>query len=167
MINTGRVVAIDRYLERQIYRHALLIRTAFGIVAWISTTQGILSLMEDALFYEEMGYRTAQAWLEGRPSDWLQAAMSEGRQAWLMVASIGGFYCLLGGLRVVPLLIFVQSLVTAWIPVLTYRITRLLGADPVAARTAGRLVAFSPAFVIWSGALYKEGPVLLLISLAV
>jgi hypothetical protein len=167
MINTGRVVAIDRYLERQIYRHALLIRTAFGILAWILTTQGILSLMEDALFYEEMGYRTAQAWLEGRPSDWLQAAMSEGRQAWLMVASIGGFYCLLGGLRLIPLLIFVQSLVTAWIPVLTYRITRLLGADPVAARTAGRLVAFSPAFVIWSGALYKEGPVLLLISLAV
>ena len=160
-------VALDRLWERQIYRHALFIRTVFGILAWILTTQGILSLMEDALFYEEMGYQTAQDWLEGRSSDWLQVAMSEGRQAWLMVASVGVFYYAFGGVRVTPLLIFVQSLVTAWIPVLTYRITRLLGAEPRTARTAGRLVTFSPAFVVWSGALYKEGPILVLIALAV
>jgi hypothetical protein len=167
MMNDSRPVSIDRHFERQIYHLALLIRTAFGIVAWILTNHGILSLMEDALFYEEMGHQVAQDWLEGHPSYWLQVAMSEGRQAWLMVASVGSFYYLLGGARLVPLLIFVQSLVTAWTPVLTYRIARLLGAEPAVARTAGRLVVFSPAFVVWSGALYKEGPVLLLINLAI
>jgi len=157
----------DRRFTRQIYRYALWCRTVMGLLAWLLTKLEVLPLMQDALFYEQMGYEVAREWLDGRPSEWLRAAMSQGRQAWLIVALIGSFYFVLGGLRVVPLLIFVYSLGTAWVPVLTYRTTRLLGAQPRVARTAGLLVAFSPAFAVWSGALYKEGLVLLLISLAV
>jgi hypothetical protein len=138
-----------------------------GILAWILTESRILSLMEDALFYEQMGYQVARDWLDARPTWWLQVAMREGRQAWLIVVLIGIFYYALQGIRAVPLLILAYSLVTAFVPVLTYRITRQLGGDPDIARRAALLIVFSPAFAILSGALYKEGLILLLLGIAV
>jgi hypothetical protein len=58
-------------------------------------------------------------------------------------------------------------LLTSWTPVLTYRIGRQLGAPPPAALAGAWLVAASPAFAFWSGALYKEGLILVVLSLAI
>jgi hypothetical protein len=58
-------------------------------------------------------------------------------------------------------------MITSWTPVVIYRIGKQLGLSADGALLAGRLIAWSPAFAFWSGALYKEGLILLLLSLAV
>ena len=50
---------------------------------------------------------------------------------------------------------------------LVHHIARQIGASPSASRLSGWLVAVSPAFVFWCGALYKEGLVLLILSLGI
>jgi hypothetical protein len=81
-----------------------------------------------------------------------------------MVVVIAAFYYITQGIRTLPLLLILYSAVTAWVPVYIYWITRELGVSGAAARRAGWLVALSPAFVFWSGSLYKEGLVMLALS---
>ena len=57
--------------------------------------------------------------------------------------------------------------ITSWAPVLTYRIGLQLGVPRRGAKLAGWLVALSPAFAFWAGALYKEGLILVVLNLAV
>jgi hypothetical protein len=158
---------LDRRFARQIYWWALLTRAGVGILAWLLTRYWGLPLLQDALFYEQAGYGAAQEWLSGQPAYWLQRAMHDGREAWLIVAFVAVVYYGLQGVRAVPVLIVAYSLVTAWVPVLTYRITRLLGAEPGVAKWAAVVVVLSPAFAVWSGALYKDGLILLLLGIAV
>jgi hypothetical protein len=61
----------------------------------------------------------------------------------------------------------VYSAITAYAPGLTYQIAKECGAPPAAARFSAWLVALSPAFVFWSGALYKEGLILVALNLSV
>ena len=159
--------AAERQTMRRIYWTAFIVRFALGCVTWFVLKNTYMLLIQDAAFYESMGAAVAQDWLAGRQSIWLTNAIDSGRQAWLMVAVVAGFYYILGGIRAVPLLIAAYSAITAITPVLTYKIARILHAPPEAAKLAAQLVIFSPAFVFWSGALYKEGLILLLLSLAV
>ena len=76
--------------------------------------------------------------------------MEGGQQPWLFVGLIACLYCLMGGLRLVPVLLGLYCFLTAWTPVLVYRITRQLGAPTEGARIAGWLTAVSPAFAFWS-----------------
>jgi hypothetical protein len=124
-----------------------------------------LPIVEDARFYEETGYEVAREWLAGRGVD--LGTFGQGAESgWLLVASIAGFYYLLDGLRALPVLLVAYSVVTALVPVYVYHIARELQATDAVARRAGWLVALSPAFVFWSGSLYKEGLTLLLLSVA-
>jgi hypothetical protein len=50
--------------------------------------------------------------------------------------------------------------------VYTYRLSRELGVPPSAAKAAAWLIALSPGFAFWSGALHKEGLTLLILNLA-
>ncbi len=124
-----------------------------------------LPIVEDARFYEEIGYEVAQDWLSGRDVDF--DALPEGVQtARVLVTAIAGFYFVMGGVRALPVLLVAYSAVTALVPVYVYWFTRELDAPEAVARRAGWLVALSPAFVFWSGSLYKEGLTLLLLSVA-
>jgi hypothetical protein len=136
-----------------------------GLLAYALTIFADLPIVEDAQFYEEMGYEVARDWLSGSRVDF--DALPEGVQsARLVVTAIAAFYYVTGGLRALPILLVVYSAVTALVPVYVYWFTRELGAPAVVARRAGWLVALSPAFVFWSGSLYKEGLTLLLLSAA-
>jgi hypothetical protein len=124
-----------------------------------------LPIVEDARFYEEMGYEVAQDWLSGKRVDF--DTLPQGVQtAWLLVTAIAAFYFVMGGVRALPVLLVAYSAVTALVPVYVYRFARELQAPEGVARRAGWLVALSPAFVFWSGSLYKEGLTLLLLSVA-
>ena len=57
------------------------------------------------------------------------------------------------------------NLITAWTPVLIYRISRQLGQTDQGALHAARLVVFSPVFAFWGGALYKEGLVFFVLAI--
>lgn len=149
----------------QLYRWAFFVRALVGLVAYALTLYADLPIVEDALFYEEQGYEVAQEWLSGRGVDF--ATLSQGTQtAWLLVTLIAGFYYVMNGVRALPLLLVAYSAVTALVPVYVYSFGRELQASDAAARRAGWLVALSPAFVFWSGSLYKEGLTLLLLSVA-
>jgi hypothetical protein len=149
----------------RLYRWAFLVRVLVGLLAFALTQYADLSIIEDAGFYEEMGYEVAQDWLSGRWVDF--DTLPEGTQnARLLVTAIAAFYYLLGGVRALPVLLAAYSAVTAFVPVYVYRIARELHASDAVARRAGWLVALSPAFVFWSGSLYKEGLTLLLLSIA-
>jgi hypothetical protein len=149
----------------QLYWWAFLIRVAVGFLAFALTLYSDLNIVEDAGFYEEMGYEVAQDWLSGRAVDFdgLPAGVQTAR---LLVGGIAVFYYITGGVRALPVLLVVYSAVTALVPVYIYRLALELQASENAARRAGWLVALSPAFVFWSGSLYKEGLTLLLLSLA-
>ncbi len=156
---------VERRALTQLYRWAFLVRVLVGFLAYALTVYADLPIVEDARFYEEIGYEVAQNWLSGRAVDF--DTLPEGVQtARLLVTAIAVFYYVIGGVRALPVLLVAFSAVTALVPVYVYRFARELQASEAVARRAGWLVALSPAFVFWSGSLYKEGLTLLLLSVA-
>jgi hypothetical protein len=159
-----RDISPERRDLARIYTWAFLVRALAGLVAYVLTFYTEVPFLEDALFYEEKGYGIAREWLLGRSVD--LATEAQGVQsAWLFVLAIAAFYYLADGIRLLPVLFVAYSAITALAPVYVYGIARELGAGETVARRAGWLVALSPAFVFWSGSLYKEGLTLLLLSI--
>jgi hypothetical protein len=154
-------------LLRRLYWTSFALRLSVGLFALFLTRAYKLPMMEDALFYSELGADTAKSWLSGQQSRWMAHAMEVGRHAWFMVAILGVFYCLTGGVEVVPLALGFYCLLTSLTPVLAYRAGRQLGVPVRGALTGARLVAYSPAFAFWSSALYKEGLILIALYLVI
>jgi hypothetical protein len=152
---------------RSLYLWSFTLRFAIGLAAWLMIELAAFNFLQDALFYEEVGAGVADDWLAGRQSLWLQSAMADGMQGWLLVALIAAFYYVLGGIRALPLLLALYSAITALTPVITYKIGLSLGVERKYAIFAARLVVFSPAFAFWAGALYKEGLIFLALNLIV
>jgi len=158
-------VTTEKRTVARLYGWAFLVRVLVGFLAYALTVYADLPIVEDARFYEEMGYEVAQDWLSGKDVDF--DALPEGVQtARLLVTAIAAFYFVMGGVRALPVLLVAFSAVTALVPVYVYRVARELDAPEAVARQAGWLVVLSPAFVFWSGSLYKEGLTLLLLSVA-
>ncbi len=162
---SGTGVAIDGRTAKRLYGWAFIIRALVGFLAYVLTIYGDLPIVEDARFYEQIGYEVAEDWLSGKSVDF--DSLPEGVQtARLLVTAIAMFYFVTGGVRALPVLLVVYSAVTALVPIYIYRVARALDAPESVARRAGWLVTLSPAFVFWSGSLYKEGLTLLLLSVA-
>src|SRR5579872_446763 len=158
--------SVAGYDMRRLYVWALVFRFGAGMSGWLLTLTVNIPFLQDAFYYEELGAGIARDWLAGRTSEWLAWALTADRTPWLMPALIGCFYWLTGGIRLVPLLLLGICSLTALTPVLTYAIAREMGVSRQGAKFAGGLVALSPAFAFWSGALYKEGLILLLLNLS-
>lgn len=155
----------EKRTVKRLYGWAFLVRALVGFLAYALTIYADLPIVEDARFYEEMGYEVAQDWLSGREVDF--DALPQGVQAArLLVTAIAAFYYATGGIRALPVLLVVYSAITALVPVYVYWVAIELEAPAAVASRAGWLVALSPAFVFWSGSLYKEGLTLLLLSVA-
>jgi hypothetical protein len=150
----------------RIFIWAFLARAVVGILAYLLTVETNVPFLEDALWYEEQGYSLAQEWLSGR-WDALDTTPSGVQMAKPLISVIAGFYYVTGGTRSVLVLLIVYGALTAIIPVYVYWISTELGAPERARRVAALLVALSPAFVLFSGSLHKEGLVLLTLSVAV
>src|SRR5215831_5852321 len=155
----------DRLAIRRLFFWAFILRFGLGLTGWVLTQVAGLGFVQDADYYEQLGHLIAQDWLDGRSSAWLSWAVDDGRMAWLLPAIVAGFYWLSGGVRITPLFLAAFCSITAWTPVVVYRIARRLGISGSGAQFASRLVAFSPAIAFWSGALYKEGLILLFLSM--
>jgi len=164
-VQPSNAVLTERRALTRLYRWALIVRVLVGLLAYTLTLYADLPVVEDALFYEEVGYEVAQNWLSGSGVDF--DTLPQGAQtAPLLIKVIAAFYYLTNGVRVLPVLIAAFSAVTALVPIYVYRIARELQASEAVARRAAWLVALSPAFVFWSGSLYKEGFTLLLLGVA-
>jgi hypothetical protein len=93
--------------------------------------------------------------------------MEKGNLPWVMIATLAVFYCFTGGAEVFPLALAFYCLLTSLTPVLAFRAARQLGVPREGALSGARLVAYSPAFAFWSGALYKEGLILIVLFLVI
>jgi hypothetical protein len=156
----------EALIVRRLYWASFALRFLAGLLAWYATVALELPMMEDADYYEQMGALVAEHWLAGESSPELADAVASARpQAWMMVVTVAALHCLTGGARLLPVLLGLYSLLTAATPVVIYRVARQLGAPQRAAVWGAALVACSPAFAFWSGALYKEGLILLVLSL--
>ncbi len=150
---------------RRLYWWALSVRALVGLLAYALTFYADLPLVEDASYYEEAGYEVALAWLSGRTVDF--STLGKGAEAaWLQIAVIAAFYFVFTGIRALPALIIAYSALTACVPIYVYRFAKEMRVPEAVARRAGWLVVLSPAFVFWSGSLYKEGLTLLFLSVA-
>src|SRR5262245_51974963 len=157
----------DDSFEQRLYLWSFSVRIFLGLAGWFLTRYVDIPLMQDALFYEEVAVAVANDWLTGESNAWLDAAMRDGRQPWLIVGLLAACYYLFSGASATPVAIGICSLITACAPVFTYQISTRIGAPRGGARAAGWLVALSPAFAFWSGALYKEGFILVALTLSV
>jgi len=152
---------------RRLYWRSFALRFSLAMLAWVLTQFARIPLLEDATYYSESAAGVAQSWLSGEQSAWLSEAISDGRKAWLMTATLAVFYCFTGGVEVLPVAIGCYCLLTSWTPVLAYRAGRRLGVPEAGAMIGARLVAYSPGFAFWSAALYKEGLILIVLFLLI
>ena len=152
---------------RRLYWWSFAVRFGLGIVAWLLMQSVSIPLLDDALYYDTVGNGIAHDWLSGKSSTWLATTGQQPHQPVLMVTVIACFYVLTLGVPALPLLMAFYSALTAFMPAIVFRIARQIGASPSAALASGWLAALSPAFAFWCGALYKEGLVLLILSLAI
>jgi hypothetical protein len=160
---------------RRLYWWSFALRCLAGLGGWLLTQYAELSLMDDASYYDYLAVEMAQDWQAGESSRWLESAtggvhhawlIGDAHHAWLMVVMLAVIYFLAGGAHILPVAIIGYCLITAWAPVLTYRLGLQAGAPVKGARVGAWLVALSPAFAFWSGALYKEGLILIVLNLA-
>ena len=159
------VSVVDATNEKSIYWLSFGLRCALGLLAWWVSSHTNFSLVEDAVGYENLGRRIALEWMSDGTSLTLQSLMASGRQAWGMVFVLAVISFVLRGARALPVIIVLFNLITAWTPVLIYRISRQLGQTDQGALHAARLVVFSPVFAFWGGALYKEGLVFFVLAI--
>src|SRR5437879_12646522 len=100
----------------QLYWWALALRAAAGLVAYVLTQYTDIPFLEDALYYEEMGYSVASDWLSGRAVDF--TTLSRGAQtASLMVTVIAVFYYITQCVRALPFLLIRYVSVNDLVPV--------------------------------------------------
>ncbi len=152
----------ERLAIKKLYWWSFIVRFVLGSIAWLFSKVFGLPLIEDAGNYSKYAAELAQNWLNGTmPASFMESIQS-GRDAWFIVAVLACFYLFTAGYEAVPLAIFAQCLLTSLTPVYAYRAARRLGIAQDGALFTGRLLAFSPAFVFWAGALYKEGLILFL-----
>jgi hypothetical protein len=151
---------------RRIYWWALGVRAVTGLVAYMATQYFGLLILEDALYYEDMGYYVAREWLAGTSRSVSEMIGFHASFAAVLIVLVAVIYYVLQGIRAVPLLLLIYSAITAFVPVYTYRLTRELSGSTSAAKAAAWLIAISPTFAFWSGSLHKEGLILLILNVA-
>lgn len=155
----------ERRFLRRLYWWSFLLRAVAALIGWFVTFVIKLPFLQDPLYYDWVGAHIANDWLNGRPSSWLATVGQQPHQPVAIVTLIACFYTLTLGVRALPVLLVAYGAITAYTPLVIYRIARSLGASTGAARTGAWLVALCPAFVFFSGALHKDGLILLLLSL--
>ncbi len=160
-------VTDEKGMLRRIYWWSFVARFSAGMAGLLLMQFARVAFLEDALNYERIGAGIAQDWLSGRTSSWLANDGQNPNTPLLIILTIACFYTLTLGVRALPLLIGFYCAITAFAPVLTYRIARQIGAARSAAAAGAWIVVFSPAFAFWCGALYKEGLILVLLHLAI
>src|SRR5258708_24329990 len=122
-IRAGTAVATKRRTVSRLYGWAFVVRVLVGFLAYALTLYADLPIVEDARFYEEIGYEVAQDWLSGKDVDF--DALPEGVQtARVLVTAIAAFYFVMGGVRALPVLLVAFSAVTALVPVYVYWFAR-------------------------------------------
>jgi len=157
---------------KHLYWQSFALRFGIGMAGWtifLLSQWGYMpdfGLINDAKYYDKAAHWVATDWLAGRPSVWFHTQAGKQFQPYVLVTVLACFYVLTLGVRALPVILALYSALTAFVPIWTYRIAAELGTSHRTAMFGARIIAFLPAFVFWSSALYKEGLILLCINIA-
>ncbi|MBK8149762.1 MAG: phospholipid carrier-dependent glycosyltransferase [Acidobacteria bacterium] len=148
----------------QLFLGALLVRILFG--GFIDTFELLSFFGGDALTYDTLGQQINAVWFgKASPDDWLsQRAMSTGTPGWGMNYLVALIYLVTG-----PNPLAAQSfcaVIGAATSPLVYICSMKIFHNRRVGKLAALLVAFLPAFIIWSGQLLKDGLIIFLLVLA-
>lgn len=150
----------DRSFVIQIFLIALLLR--IGVAFVINSFELQVFFGEDAVAHEYHGYLLFDSWVSHTA---LPQYFSDWKRAWGFNYLIASVYLVTGRN---PLLIqFISSLAGAGSAVLIYYVTIRIIGNFRTARVAAVLTAMSPAMVIWSSQILKDGFVVFFLVLTI
>lgn len=159
-----RLFADDKPLITSVFLGALAVRLAFGLFVHIYDLRDFFG--GDANTYDFLGGQLLLRWTETSymANPLVDYALDNIANAWGMHYLVAAIYWLVG-----PNILAAQSVCAvigaATAPMTYFCSNAVFGNRKVSIRAAV-LVAFFPAFIIWSGQLLKDGPIVFLIVLA-
>lgn len=155
----------ERVFLTKIFLGALLVRIAFGSYVYFFDVIGFFG--GDALTYDFGGQQILGVWLGSVPASDIGyiRATSIGTPGWGMNYFVAAIYLVLG--KSFYTAQSICGVIGAATAPLVYFCSLKIYHNRSSARLAAILVAFFPAFIIWSGQLMKDGLIVFLIVLAV
>ncbi len=164
------IIIIQKYVKDdakylvQIFLLALLARLVFGIFIHFFDFAGFFG--GDAITYNDLGYRLVEIWFYDHPTTdlWSQRALSMTMVGWGMNYLVGIIYSFTGQ-NILAAQSFCAVIGAATAPMVYYCAYKIFNNRRVG-QISALLVALSPAFIIWSGQLLKDGLIIFLLVLA-
>ena len=156
---------VERDFLLQVFVTALLVRVIVGTVINYFQLQDFFG--GDAIQYDYYGFALVKAW-DG--DQYYQTSVNTffgeyGQSAWGMVYMVGAIYKIIG--RNMLAIQFTNAVLGAATAPAVFFIAHTLFQNRRVARLAALLVAFFPSLVLWSSQGLKDGPIVLLLLLAI
>ena len=148
-----------------IFMMALVVRIVFGVMLYFFELQEFFGL--DSLTYDFLGNRLMEVWTgQNTSNDWIsQFAISTGGPGWGMKYLVAGIYTVIG--RNMLAAQFFCAVVGAATAPLIYICSYKIYQNHQVCKISAILVAFFPAFIIWSAQLMKDGLIIFLLVLVI
>lgn len=148
----------------QVFLAALIVRIIFGMFIHIFELRPFFG--GDALTYDSLGNRLVDIWFNNfSPNDpWSQKALSTSLPGWGMHYLTGIIYSITGR-NILAAQFFCAVFGAATVP-LVYLCAKKIFHNQKVGTISALLIAFFPAFIIWSSQLLKDGLIVFLLVLA-
>ena len=148
----------------KLFLYALLVRLAFGLILHVFDLRNFFGT--DATLYDRAGQRLVEVWFNYtvRNEDYLIERINASDSGWGMYYLIGAIYTFTGR-NILAAQSFCAVIGAATVP-MVYSCAHKIFNNRRVEKISALLVAFYPAFVIWSGQLLKDGLVIFLLVLA-
>ncbi len=154
----------DWQFVSRVFVIALLARLAFGVYIHTFEMRGFFG--GDAISYSDYGNLLMESWFGNSINELSDPALTRRMEGvgWGMIYLVGAIYSFVGK-NIFAAQCFCAVIGAAISPILYFIAIKIFGNVRLS-RTAAILAAFSPAFIIWTGQLLKDGLMIFLIVLA-
>ena len=152
------------YLTR-IFVLGLVARLSFGLLLHVFELRNFFG--GDSTFYDVAGVRLVDLWLGNQVNEdyILTWKIYNAESGWGMFYLVGGIYAIIGR-NIFAVQSFCAVIGAATVPLVYLCAYKIYGNRRVG-RISALLVAFYPAFIIWSGQLLKDGLIIFLLVLSI
>ena len=154
----------EKFYLTQIFVMAMLARIAFGMLLEVGDMRSFFA--GDSLTYDAFGFRLTELWSSrGDANELLTVKARTMTSGWGMNYLVGILY-LFTGRNIYAAQSMCAVIGAATVPLIYNCSTQIFNNRRVG-KAAALLVAFYPAFVIWSGQLLKDGIIVFLLVLCI
>jgi Dolichyl-phosphate-mannose-protein mannosyltransferase len=155
----------DKEFVQRLFIIALLLRVSFGTIVHIFDLREFFG--GDAILYDLLGNRLAGIWFGSIPvnaDDITQRAMQMSGPGWGMNYLVAFIYTIVGR-NILAAQFFCAVFGAATVPIV-YHCAYKIFSNRQVGKNSALIVAFFPAFIIWTSQLLKDGLVIFLLVLA-